>query len=361
MASADQLDADVVRRLGRIAFAPVNEAIDRTPDNRRFGFYAKTRGLDFQIARHGGDYDTVVLGESADLPYWTRRRGPRVIFDMPNPQLLDTRLSVEMGRGTSKYLRRQWTVFQPSWRRAVTGIIERADAVVVCSPEIRDTLLGLNANIHVILDAHFDLPLVPRSTPDPAAPPTIVWEGKVRSLGAFDVLADQLRTVSAATGARYVFVTDRSEPRLLGRFGSIDTEAELRRHVPGARVIAWTPQALARELSTASVGIIPVDVRSSIHRAKPENRLLLMWRAGLPTVTSGTPAYVRTMRAAGLHDYCPTPQDWAGTLMTILNDPDRLRRNAELGGALVHRDHGLEQWLAAWDTVLTSVVARPAP
>ena len=71
MASADQLDADVVRRLGRIAFAPVNEAIDRTPDNRRFGFYAKTRGW---TSRSPGMAATTTPWCSGNRP--TCRTGP---------------------------------------------------------------------------------------------------------------------------------------------------------------------------------------------------------------------------------------------------------------------------------------------
>ena len=64
----------------------------------------------------------------------------------------------------------------------------------------------------------------------------------------------------------------------------------------------WSPFAVRAISSRCHLGLIPLDQDRPLYRAKPENKLLIMWRLGLPVVTSATAAYKRVM----------SPIRWAG-------------------------------------------------
>ena len=67
----------------RLAYVPHSDARDHPCDRRRFDFYARRKGLSYEIARPGGDHDVVVLSQSADITTWSRYTGPaRLVYDL---------------------------------------------------------------------------------------------------------------------------------------------------------------------------------------------------------------------------------------------------------------------------------------
>jgi glycosyltransferase involved in cell wall biosynthesis len=77
----------------------------------------------------------------------------------------------------------------------------------------------------------------------------------------------------------------------------------------------------------------------------------------MPTVTSATPAYVRTMRDAGLDLSCDSPEAWRATLTKLIEDEDARRHAGRMGLAFVTTTYSPERMLARWDELWASITS----
>lgn len=344
------------RRQLRIGYACASESLSGPVDAWRFVSYAQHRGIPFEIARKGREYDLVVMPEMADIPYWTGRKDTKLIFDMPDPLLREDRKVFWLTRGPGAFSRRQTSSLHLNWRKVVHRALRRADAVVCCTSVDADEISHFNSNVHVILDGHFDLPIVKRRREPSNEAFRILWQGMAGSLSWLPELSEALTRVARERSVDFIFLTSELIPRFRGLVRPRQLETELQKELPGAQVIQWTQESFSTEAARADLAMIPVDMQRSFTRSKSEGRLLLLWRAGLPVVTSATPAFVRAMDAAGLADYCVTPDDWYTRLIALIDQPQDLSKNATLGSDYVRNTRDLESWLASWDSVISSVM-----
>ena len=93
-----------------------------------------------------------------------------------------------------------------------------------------------------------------------------------------------------------------------------------------------------------------------MQRLKPENRLLIMWRLGIPCLTSPSPSYMRVARKAGVSAICLTHDDWLERFQTLLNDRVFAREEVLRGQAYLHEYHHQEGLLVKWDQAIESVI-----
>jgi hypothetical protein len=93
-----------------------------------------------------------------------------------------------------------------------------------------------------------------------------------------------------------------------------------------------------------------------MQRLKPENRLLIMWRLGLPCLTSPSPAYVRVARQAKVSVTCSSLDEWKENLNQILGDPDFAYGQALAGQNYLRENHNRELLLNKWDLAFESVL-----
>src|SRR4051812_18942542 len=89
----------------RVAYAPNSPSLDQPGDRRRFPYYARHRGIDFELADLAQDYDVVVLSERADIVGWARHGGrARLAYDLIDAYLAGPATDWKSrGRGLAKY------------------------------------------------------------------------------------------------------------------------------------------------------------------------------------------------------------------------------------------------------------------
>ena len=102
--------------------------------------------------------------------------------------------------------------------------------------------------------------------------------------------------------------------------------------------------------------MIPIDLTIPMQKLKPENRLLIMWRLGIPCLTSPSPSYMRVARKAGVTAFCLTPEIWLENFNRLLSDPVFAREEVLRGQAYLYEYHNREGLLVKWDQVFESVV-----
>ena len=102
--------------------------------------------------------------------------------------------------------------------------------------------------------------------------------------------------------------------------------------------------------------MIPIDLSVPMQRLKPENRLLIMWRLGLPCLCSPSPAYIRVSDAAGVSSTCENERVWHAKFLNLLDDPVFAHEEIVRGQDYLHMYHNRNTLLNKWDHAIESVI-----
>lgn len=342
----------------KVGYVPYSRDLRQPADRRRFPFYARRRGIDFELAEPDGEYDVVVVTPRANLAAWSRYRPGRakVVFDLVDAYLDIPRTDPKaLLRGPAKFLAGE--ARQPffSYRRALERMLERADATTCASPEQAAAVSPLCPNAHAVLD--FQSALVRRVKDDHALGERVhlVWEGLGENVRWFSEVAAPLRELGSRRPLALHLVTAIEYRQFAQRFGRRHTERVAGRVLDDVRVYQWSEEMLSVIATACDIAVIPLPLDRPLEAGKSENKLVCFWRMGMPTVTSATPAYARTMRAAGQDLACGSPEEWMHALVRLIDD-DALRAGCARGGRAFAEDrHGEDRLLEAWDAVLASL------
>jgi glycosyltransferase involved in cell wall biosynthesis len=343
----------------RVGYSPYSLALDAPGDRRRFCYYARQREIEFEIADPRRPYDVAVLSSWADVTAWSRYPRPtKIVYDIVDSYLAVPRFGLkQMGRGLVKRFAGQTRHLALDYRKAVIAMCRRADAITCATEEQRAELLELCPNVHVILDYPDELALEPKRDYAPGRPFTLVWEGLPYNLGAFADIAEVIRDLWRTHGIRLRILTNLEFYAYARRFGKRRTDAILGRMFDEFEAQEWDPERMPALVRESDVAIIPIALGDALARGKSENKLVLFWRLGMPTVTSATPAYVRAMHDAGLDLTCESPEAWHATLTKLIEDEDARRRAGETGRAFATETYSPARMLARWDALWASVTS----
>ena len=343
---------------GRIGYVPLSPDLSVPGDRRRFPRYAAARGIEFELAMDFEGLDLVVLSSEVDITRWVGApTGTGVILDLPDAFLDERRTLRSLTRGLAKWMAGPFSHPVLDYRRAVIRLIQRADAVVCSTPEQADKLERFTGNAHVVLDLHGEVePLAPRSTTGDGRL-EVVWEGLHPTLVAIEQVLPALRRLGTSSEVTLNLVTDLRSPRFMNRFGVREVAEVVAGWGIDVRFHEWSVRNLRNVATTADLAIVPVELHDPYTVGKPENRMRIFWRLGLPVVASDTPSHRRAMNVAGLSDQalCTTADDWMEALGRYAEDHELRSVDGELGYVAALGPYGDPTVLAGWDEVLSSL------
>jgi len=343
----------------RIGYVPYTDDLAYAGDRRRFCYYAHKRNIPFELAKPSESYDIVVVTERGDLSTWStyNRGSAKIVYSLINRYLAvpwwDLKASL---RGVAKFVTREARHLQLNYWRAMEAMCERADAVVCTTDEQRQDILPYCKNVHIILDIH---------TADVRAVKTdygsgdtfhFGWEGLAENIEPFFAIRAVLARLQRKRHVALHLVTERQYGRFMRKYWRSDT-ARLAAKLPVPTYLyQWNPHTCSAIIAACDMALIPIALDNPVDAGKPENKLLLIWRMGVPAVVSATPAYSRTMRRADLPMACRTQEEWVDTLERYVGS-EAARRDAGQRGRRFAEEHYSEaRILADWDKLFASVL-----
>lgn len=340
----------------RIGYVPYNPQFTAPGDRRRFVHYARKRGLDIEIADSRKKYDLVVLSERADISVWCDWRGGKIVYD-----LIDSYLAIPPSdwkgrlRGIAKFAVGQSRRLRVDYRDAVAEMCRRADAVICTTDEQKSDISEYCKNVHIVLDMQTMVVAMKKEEFEPHTPFRLVWEGLPGTLASLSQFAVVVEKIAKQFPIELVVVTDRQCFRYLGSIGQIRADRCISRMSRCYRWSEWQEANLARRITECDLAVIPLDQNDPFANGKPENKLILFWRLGMPVLVSATPAYRRAMQGAGLDLYCTGLDEWEEKILRLAQDKE-LRREAGRRGCSYAEAHcGEEKLLQRWDAVFCSM------
>jgi hypothetical protein len=350
-----------VRKL-KIGYWPLSQNLKSAGDRRRLIFWAQARGHTV-VTDLSQKVDVILASENSDFNslYFVKNHAP-VVFDLVDAYLSPLNTFDDLARGLGKKFSGQISGDIKPFSHHVKDFCQRASGVICSSVEQEQIIREYNANTHVILDSHTEIPfLTPKlATNQSIHRSQILWEGQPATIRGVGKISSSLTKLSKSYPLDFNFVTDESYFQYLGKYIRRSTFALLKNDLRAVSdqitIIPWTPSNLIKSAERSNLAMIPIDLAVPMQNLKPENRLLIMWRLGLPCLTSPSPAYIRVAQKAGGQVICRTPQDWEENFNRLLSEPTLAHREVLLGQNYLNENHNERILLHKWDAAIESVI-----
>ena len=346
----------------KIGYWPLSPTFKSAGDRRRLIFWAQARGHAI-VTDLNQSVDVIVASENTDFNsrYFVQRKVP-IIFDLIDAYLSPLNFYDDFARGFVKRVSGHISGVIKPFSQHVKDFCENSSAVICSSVEQEEIIRRYNTNIHVILDSHDEIPFIDARHSKAEAPNErrILWEGQPATIRGVQQISSILAQISKSNNLRFDFVTDEKYFQLLNKYIQKNTwdllKKDLSQIADLVRIIPWNPDHLVECAQRSAVAMIPIDLSVPMQKLKPENRLLIMWRLGLPCLTSPSPAYARVARKAGVNAVCENPQIWLESFNRILNDPEFAYDEIVGGQNYLRENHNSAILLSKWDAAFESVM-----
>jgi hypothetical protein len=343
----------------RIGYSSQVPDMSHPADRRRLVYWAQKRG--HVIAQDlNSPVDVIVLAGRSDFAKVGEYQAKApVIIDLIDGYLGNENPIVDLARGLGKIGTSQLSGKPKKYSTVLSQAIAQANATICASAEQNAPISKITNNSHIILDFHEEFSFIPFSE-NSSIPKQLLWEGQAFTADGLKSLEKVFVQIIQKEPIALNLVTDLETPRILGRFGKKSTINRVGKlpKILGQN-FALTPWSIPNVISSARnslVSIIPLDPGNVLNPLKPENRLLIMWRLGLPCLTSPTLAYERVMKDAGLDSICRTVHEWRSKLEEFISSPSIRRDNVQKGQAYIHEKHNETETLKRWDKAVESVL-----
>ena len=345
----------------RIGYIPNSPDMGHPADRRRIAHWAKKRGHEI-ILDLTTNYDVLVLSGRADLTKWSELENrPPLILDLVDGYLGDELFWRDWVRGAGKVLTGHNSGTIRPFRKIVGEACQLAQAVICETIEQKETILPYCANTHAILDFHEEFPMLPfRPESQSENFPSLMWEGLPFTAKGLLLLEKAFLDISDSHQISLEMVTDLLYPLFLGKYFKQNTQKILQR-VPDIlgkqfRITEWNIEAVVEAAQRSHMAVLPLDPSGTLNPLKAENRLLMMWRIGLPTLVSPSLAYTRVMQATGIDGVCHSPEEWKEKISRLMNSVELRKEWVERGQQYIRDTHSEELVLSAWDDLFESVL-----
>lgn len=345
----------------KVGYAPCSKDMTHPADRRRLTFWAKNRGHEV-ITDLTLPHDVVVISERADIASWSRKTfGAPRIFDLIDGYLEPMSFRNDLLRGYAKFATGQTTGSIRRFSKQVEKLCSSAEGVICSTPEQRSSILRFNLNVYPILDSHDEFPLfAPRIAPKAKKEVALFWEGLPFTLSNLSILEDGLESMDLKVDIKLLVVSDLTYPKYLGRYVTRDTSKYLQKNFFGMskriELIPWSVKSVTESAAISDLGVIPVSIFDPMNDYKAENRLLIMWRLGLPVLASPTRAYSRVFNSIKSGGICTDEENWFKQLADFAGDQEPFFDQVRLGQEYLSEHHSKEKLLHSWDTAIRSVL-----
>ena len=346
-----------------IGYAPHSADFLHSGDRRRFVWYAKNRGVNFEIANPENLYDIVYVTHSSDITLWSKYDKSKavVIYELVDSYLALTTFSFTgLFRGVVKYFSGQYKYCVLNHKKSIELMCRRADVVICSTKEQKDHIEQYCDNVYIILDAktmYCNYKKIEKYQPL-GSELNIAWEGMPHNIKSFAVISEALSILSKQYQINLHLITALKYKKYMNRYITKYTVNEVEKHIDikNVNLYQWNELTVSHIASTCDLAVIPINSNDPMDKGKPEDKLLIFWLMGLPTVVSETPAHLMAMSAAGLSMSCATTNDWVNVISNLAENASTRNEAAKKGFMYASDVSNEEKMMSSWDNMFSFVV-----
>ena len=344
----------------KIGYVPINNTLNSPGDKRRFVYYAEKKNIEFEIASFDKYYDLIILTQNADISLWSKYKDKYkssiIVYDLIDSYLSIPKYNIKgLFRGLAKYIVGQNKYLQLNYWKSIEKMCSISDAVICSTIEQKNIIFKFNNNVHIILDAHFDLTKKIKNSYSISNTIKIVWEGLPHTLDSLKILTNVLNKLDTKLLIELHIITDLKYKKYMGLIGQIDTYSQLKNYYKKIYIHEWTQENCSNIITSCDLAVIPIDTNDDFSLGKPENKLLLFWRMAIPVICSSTPAYIRAMEMADINLIANCEREWYDKILELVSD-ELLRKDIGLKGKMyTDQFHSESILISKWDLLFESL------
>ena len=313
----------------KIGYVPYLPDLSPPGDRRRFPYFAKRNNVKFEVADADTRYDVILLtAVTSNLSKWIayKRNHPdtQFIFEMTDSLILTSDIFRTLFKGIGRFLLGKESFLYLNYKVPIIKWLKIADIVICSSTKMANIISEWNKNIVVSLDYTQNEIKTVKNDYNIEGKMKLVWEGQ--SVGLTNLLAFKKVLEQVNPFCELHVITDEKHYD----YGNILTKGvfNLLKELPITTVFhKWQLYKNYEILSSCDCGIIPLNKNNKMAWYKPANKLISFWFAGIPTIVSGTPAYIETMNNAGTDLYCSDDEEWISGIKEIYEMTPAQRKN----------------------------------
>ncbi len=281
-------------------------------------------------------------------------RDIKLVLDMVDGYLVDKPNFVkDFLRQLSRVGIREFLRKPVSFSKKISQLCREVDLITVGSEEQASVARVFNPNVFAIWDCHdeFGSPREPHCK-EKVSNFNIFWEGLSVTLFHFKECMSELREFILKTDSNLHIVTNAEHYRFGNRLFKVPAEqiiAEVFKGFDGrVQFHPWSIPKVREVAGECDFGLIPLLEEDKFARLKPENKLMIYWRLGLPTLFSDSPSYLRVSKEIGLVDFSVAKGTWGGKLSWLANDLVRQGGRISSATEMLRENHNEKAILAKW-------------
>lgn len=350
------------KELNKIGLVPLTNDMNSPGDRRRFSYFLQNKKIPFKVLDNVASHKIVFLTQQADITQWVKERYSYLIYDLTDSYLSISKKNLKGWlRSFAKYLFKQHKELYFNYWSLLGKMCKRANLVICSTIEQKKLIQKYNKNVEVILDLK-DTTISSsykkkyKQTSDTFQ---IVWEGLPQNAYLLKTVSSVLIELSKKYKINLNIITDLRYKGYLNQFYEIQTYNQVNKIFEKKKIFTlhkWNVENYYKIILKSDLAIIPTDLKDNFIAGKPENKLLLFWRLGLPVITSASNAYYRTMKNAKLTNYCFEDNDWYAQIeKLILNEKER-KLIALCGKKYAEENYSNKKILKKWKNVYSKVL-----
>jgi hypothetical protein len=346
----------------KIGYFPLSNDLQHPGDRRRLVYWARENKQEL-IVNPTSKVDVIVMSERANFgKIITKFPNTPKILDLVDGYLAQEKSSLDVLRGVSKVMLGQNRSLPKKFTSIIGDVCKHVQGVICSSSEQQATIEPHNSNVHIILDSHdeFRLQSYKDFAMNQRLPRGLLWEGMPYTLDGFTLISQDLQKFMKRNELSLTMLTDLEYYQYLNRFKRVKTKNLISKifngDLVGINLEKWSIERLQHESQIASLGVLPINTGNPIQNLKPENRLLIMWRLGLPVLTSDTPAYSRVAKLADVSIIPSLNTGWFELIEEMLKDPHYAQFTVQKGQEYLEKFHNFDIFNLAWNNAIRSVL-----
>lgn len=337
----------------RIGYVPYEPDLSQPGDRRRFPYFAKRYGIEFDIADTGDDYDIILLTAPSNLSKWLeyKQSHPNTIFlfEMVDSLLFLPDLFTRFFKGMGRYILKKEDRLHLNYTALLRKWIAISDVIICSNTVLRNEVAKLNAKTIVSPDYLETEYSAYKTNFEISGKMKIVWEGLPSVLPHFLAYTEVFKGISSFCE---LHVISKPAYPVIPKVFYSSTEKFLKKLPIETVYHDWELNTHTDFLIRGDCAVIPLNPKNSFGWNKPANKLISFWFLGIPTIVSGTPAYREIMDKAGARMYCNTARDWISKINWYYQlTPEERKAMAEENYSFVKQQFSDSQLDKIWESI----------
>ena len=343
----------------KIGLVPLSNNLNSPGDRRRFATVLKNKNLPYKIISEDkqiNSHKIVFLTQKADISRWVDEKYSFIIYDLTDSYLAIPKTNIKGWlRGLAKYIFGQHKKFYLSYWKLLEKMCRRADLIICSTLEQKKIIQKYNKNVFIILDLKDDSVKQYKKTNYEISQNkiNIVWEGLPQNVYLLKNISKVLENLSSKYKIVLKIITDKTYKSYLNIFYSVNTFLQLKKifKKTSFKLYQWNLNNYFKIIINSDIAVIPTDLNDKFIAGKPENKLLLFWRLGMPVITSASSAYRRTMQSAKLNNYCSSYKEWYNNIENLILNT-KLRKEIAKKGLFYSKKQENKKIFNEWEKIL---------